>query len=404
MSRLLVWVILGILCLFVLVYSYRHYRSSTTVSEPFSETLSGTLRPCAVYYTSNVDICDRPSYNSDMGSLSNVVNLDAINYYTIGSNEINDQIIRLEADTARDTLKNNALANLRRAMADIEKLPFKNTCKLEMTSLQEATQHPYKINTDFEGTARRGNPIHWSYCYYPTSADTTLGATNRIPPSVRANSTFTRVFQDTQMDYQSASAGTLHRYDMKSMFNDDLINLHCLLYSTNIEAGGSISAFQNTKFMECILDGSDVRSATAKTLRILKMRPVVIYNGTLILEPLPAEIKKAYLRFIDIVRTQDAFIHRQKSYPLSVYKLLFHLCSASPSAIPGSTGMTNLVYDKYIQLAIPKPVRGSDTQLLKFKTAYNTIPSLQIYNFYNQPPAGDISDMVFNIGELDTRI
>lgn len=435
MSRQLVWVILGILCISIVVYSYHQYRVSWAPLEPFTTvsappeqsleaavwtpaplkrvgSLEGSLRSCAVYYTSNVDICDRPVYNSTE-PLDTLVNQDAINYYALGKDTVNGQITRLESDTNRDAQKNNALANLKRVLADIDSFPFKNTCKLDMSNLKEATQHPYKINTAYEGEARRGNPEHWSYCYYRTAADTTPGATDRISTETRASIPFTRVFQDTRATYASESAGTLQRYDMRSMYNDDLLNLHCMLYSSSLEAGGSVSAFHNTKFMECTLDVSDVASTNTKTLRIRRLRPVVIFNGTLITEPSAVETKKAYLRFIDIVRSQSALVHRQKAYPLTVYKLLFHLCNAASSPIvPGSgtTGTTNettLAYNKYIQLAIPKPIRGTgssaDKQLLTLKPSYAST-ELQIYDFYAQPPGGDISDMSFDIADLDTKI
>ena len=410
-TRLLLWIVLGILSIAILAYAYRAYGGDGTESfttgtgsreSPFP--LNSSLRECAVYYTSNVDICNRPDFIGTTEPLELHVDRDDINYYSIGKPDVQSQFERLvSSNVGRTATQNTALGNLRRVLADIDSLPFKNTCKLPMVSLKEATEHPYKINTATEGTDRRGNPIHWSYCYYPTNADT-IPSGQRIPPTTRADTKFTRVFNDTQATYTSTSeTSPLRRYDMKSLYNDDLLNLHCLLYTTSVlEAGNTVGAFQNTRFMECILNSTDVRSATEKTLRIVKMRPVVIFNGTLILEPNALDRKKAYLKFIELIRTQNTIAHRKKAYPVSVYKLLFQLCNAQPSPIPNSSAMTDLVHDKFIKLAIPKPVRSAETHLLTFKSTYT--PELDIYNFVTQPPQGSIDDMPFDVATLDSRL
>jgi hypothetical protein len=246
-------------------------------TEPFETPnlpiLEGTLRPCAVYYTKNVDICDRPNFISTgtEDALDGAVDNDAINYYSLGKTEVTEQRNRLDLipTATRTATQSTALDNLRRVLADIDSLPFRNTCKLEMTHLQETTAHPFKINTTEEGTDRRGNAIHWSFCYYPKANDTTPGAVNRILPATRTDPRFTRVFKDSQTNYAlgSTTGPILQRYDMKSMYNDDLINLHCFLYSeSQREAGGSASAFQGTQFMELILDRTDVATGTSKTL------------------------------------------------------------------------------------------------------------------------------------------
>jgi hypothetical protein len=133
------------------------------------------------------------------------------------------------------------------------------------------------------------------------------------------------------------------------------------------------------------------------------MRPVKIHNGTLIVMP-DSEKKSAYLSFLELVRTQDSLVHRLKSYPITVYKLMFHLCTAAATPIPGSSTMSQLAHDKYIQLAIPKPIKrqGSAVPLLSIKSNYQ--PQLTIYNFIAQRPNGDISDMTFNLANLDARI
>lgn len=408
MTPSLRWVILGIVCISILVYlTYAYWPVSESFTDaPPLPALNGSLRPCAVYYTKNVDICNRPNFIplGEEDTLDNAVDRgDAINYYSIGKTDVSVQHDRLMdiPETTRTSIQVNALENLKRVLADIDSLPFKNTCKLEMTHLQETNAHPLKINTTGEGAERRGNPIHWSFCYYPTAADTTPGAVNRILPETRADPRFTRVFQDSQVAYRSASTGAaLQRYDMRSMYNDDLINLHCFLYENNVkEGGGSISAFQGTQFMELILDRTQVLEGASKTLRILRMRPVKIQDGMLV-ESTPT--KNPYLSFIELVRTQDSLIHRLKSYPITVYKLMFHLCTAEAKPIEGSDTVPQLVHDKYIQLAIPKPMKrqGSAVPLLSLKPSY--VPELNIYNFITNRPYGDISDMTFDIADLDT--
>jgi hypothetical protein len=410
MTPSLRWVILGIICICIVVYlTYANW----PVSEPFTDTaappptLTGDLRECTVYYTKNVDICDRPNFipSSEEDTLENAVDRgDAMNYYSLGKTDVSKQHERLAgiSETTRTHIQTNALENLKRVLADIDSLPFKNTCKLEMTNLKETNAHPFKINVAGEGTERRGNPIHWSFCYYPTAADTTPGAVHRISPETRADPRFTRVFQDTQAEYRSTSGLALQRYDMRSLYNDDLINLHCFLYENNArEGGGSISAFQGTQFMEIILDRTQVLEGTSKTLRIIRMRPVKIQDGMLVVS---TTTKNAYLSFLELVRTQNSLIHRLKSYPITVYKLMFHLCTAQAKLIEGSNAMPQLAHNKYIQLAIPKPMKrqGSAVPLLSFKQSYTS--DLQIYDFITNPPNGDISDMTFDIAELDNRI
>jgi hypothetical protein len=291
--------------------------------------------------------------------------------------------------------------DLKRVLADIDSLPFKNTCKLEMASLKESQRHPRKTLTDYDGTPRRGDPLHWAFCYYPTAADTGPNDGRRIPPATRQSNTFTRVFQDTTVDYNHDS-GNYRRYDMKSLYNDDLLNVHCMLYENRIlEGGSSASAFQNLLMMEFIVKDTDVSSLAQSTapitkLSILQMRPVRVKGGVLVAETNATIVKLAYLRMIELIRTQTALVHRQKAYNPTLYKLLFHLCSASSSSLKG-VQPESVIYDKYIQLMVPKPLTIPVSQLLKLKPAYDT--KTTIYEFYSQH--GDISDMQFNLTDLD---
>jgi hypothetical protein len=360
-----------------------------------------------VYYTSNVDICDRPT----LLSVSNTdVDANTVNYYTLGKAEVQSHITRITGIPSITPTQRSALADLKRVLADIDSLPFKNTCKLEMASLKESQRHPRKTLTDYDGTDRRGDPLHWAFCYYPTAADTTPNDGRRIPAAIRNSNTFKRVFEDSSTDYNHES-GTHRRYDMKSLYNDDLLNVHCMLYENRIlEGGSSVSAFANTLMMEYILNESDVSALSQATsggsnikLTILRMRPVRIQGGVLVEETNAQKIKLTYLRLIELIRTQNAFMHRQKTYNPTLYKLLFHLCSASSTALTASQTTLPVIYDKYIQLMVPKPLNIPITQILKYKpdVAAN---QTQIYDFYTQPPMGDISDMTFNITGLDCKM
>jgi hypothetical protein len=373
----------------------------TGLSENFEDL--GPLRSgeCRVYYTKNVDICDRPNADiTNPNELITKVDANALNFYSLGKNEMESQKTRLEtiAANARTASQNSALGDLKRALADLDSFPFKNTCKLEMANLVEVASHPMKINQDYDA-GRRGDPLHWAFCYYPTANDAL--ASNRITAERKNSPEFKRVFKDSQVEDRYNNQ-TYHRYDMASLYNDDLLNLHCALYTDRVlNGGGQTSAFQGTRFMEWTLDAGAVMNKD-RTLTIRRMRPVKIENNLLVLESSPVEKKKSYLSLLQLIRTADSLVHRQAKYSPTIYKFLFHLCSAPPPAPAAASVITSgeRISNQLIQLVVPKTF-GKDAQAL-----FKLLPSdtRSIYNFITNRPYGDISDMVFNLSNLDSLI
>lgn len=406
MQRWIPWFILGLICL-VIVLAYRKYTAVSVAPEPDTETeaftssppeISGNLRVCKVYYTSNMDICNRPVLMDDSDAAIDNSNM---NYYQLDSNVVQNHIRRLEtiASGSRTEGQSNALIGLKRVLADIDTLPFKNTCQLEMTGLNESTLHPYKINQPYDGTERHGNPLHWAFCYSNV-------ATNDLPSSIRTDRVFQRVFQDTHVDYTHPLSSTMHRrFDMKSMYNDDLLNLHCALYTNSLIQGGSaVSAFHNTRMMELTLDAAQVaRLSTASgntttTLTITRMRPVRVLNGVLVADPIStAEAKKSFLSLLEVIRTQSAFMHRQKAFNPTLYKMRFHLCTADTQAVPANV-LTNKIYNKYIQLMVPKPIHQPISQIMRLRPSFQT----QVYDFIT--PHGPVDDLVFSMPDIDDLV
>lgn len=375
---------------------------TTAASKTFdfdTANASQQMETCSVYYTSNIDICKR-GYPTEPIT-DEIIDGNSVNYYMMGSNEINIHIRRLETTATRTPIQNDTLRDLKRALSDIDTFPFENTCKMDMYGFNEVRSHPYKINTPYD-QERRGDPLHWAFCFYPESLSRTADAT-ASNEAIRQSPEFKKVFQDSTVDLlasnASGSAPTRHRrYDMRSLYNDDLLNLHCLLYKNSaISGGNSVNTYNDTRLIEITLPSSIL--PTTGRISIQRMRMVRIKDAQLFIENDFSQIKKGFLALTEVVRTQDSFIQRIKNYSPSVYKMLFHLCdSTRTETASGSTSMEmELAHNKMLQLIIPKQSSFTLPNFLKSKNGNEQT----IYNFYTQRPFGDISDMRFNITHID---
>lgn len=115
-------------------------------AEGFESTLPD--RPCAVYFTENIDACDHPK-----------------NLYQMRDNELIDRYTQLERKgnerTAEETVEYNAIKSVH---ADRTKVPLNGTvCKLTFKDWKEQGDAPRKIAGP--ASAQRGPPEHWAYCY-----------------------------------------------------------------------------------------------------------------------------------------------------------------------------------------------------------------------------------------------
>jgi hypothetical protein len=350
---------------------------------------------------------------------SNVVDQNNMNFYMMGSNEIATHIRRLETTASRTATQNSALTDLKRAVADIGSFPFENTCKLDMYGFNEVSSHPYKINTTYDNE-RRGDPLHWAFCFYPensgTNAETEL-ATRRI----RESPEFQRVFRDSTAELLASNVGaagagvggaaagsqpTRHRrYDMRSFYNDDLLNLHCRLYDNSaISAGNLVYSYNDTRLIEITLPSTIPVSGR---LPIQRMRLVVVKDAKLFVENDGQAIKRALLGLTETLRTEEAFLQRPRKYTPTAYKFLFHLCDSTQNqaAVAGAIAKP-LAHTKMIQLVIPKQAPFSMPDVLKRIgfTAEEETQGRLIYNFFNQRPYGDINDMRFSMSHIDNCI
>lgn len=309
---------------------------------PAPPTMS--TRPCNVYYTKNTKLCDEGWYK-----------------------KYDTQIIRQKIQELQSKDPNSLtpeekteLQNLSIVNQDIDTFPFKQQCKLELYGLSEATTHPYKINTDTDAR-KRGRPEHWAFCFEePALANNT---------AIKEHPSFKQVFQPTSMNVKFSDNTTRKRYDMKSMYDDDLINLYCHMYSgLEVKSGQNTSIFNGRDMIELSIDDNG---------KITGVKPVYYKDGAIFTHSQDTAIQ-LYKRLFNIIRTSKQFLLQQASYKPTIYKMLFHLCNAPTQE--------NLAVDKMIEMIVPK----TDPRIEDF---FKLSPEL-MYDFSHLV---DISDLVIEV-------
>lgn len=301
-------------------------------------------RPCNIYYTKNIKLCDEGWYKKyDLQLLREKIR------------ELQSKDPSTLTQEEKTELESLATIN-----QDIDTLPIKQQCKLEMYGLSEATTHPYKINVDNDAR-KRGRPEHWAFCFEEPSL------VNKA--YIKDHASFKQVFQPTNMNVKFEDNITRKRYDMKSMYDDDLLKLYCHMYSgLEIKSGQNTSIFNGRDMMELSVDDNG---------KITSMRPVYLKDGAVYLHK-PEEALLMYRRLFDIIRTPKQFLLKQRNYKPTIYKLLYHLCDAPAN--------DNIAVDKMIEMIVPK----TDPNIVDFFK----LPEELLYDYSHYV---DISDIIIEV-------
>lgn len=294
-------------------------------------------RPCNVYYTKNIDICD-----------------DSINQWYKKPKDVL-QTRKEELDTKRiantiSSAESAELTTINKVLSDYDTLPFKQYCKLQMYGMIESTSHPYKINTE-DDAGKRGNSGHWSFCF----EDSLL----KNKPELKATKEFQKVFEPTNKDFEFSDGKVAKRFDMVSMANDHLLDLHCKMYENQLVERGSINTLYNgRKMLEVSFDKN--------TKRITGVRVVYYNNGALYVSSATDQLN-ALLRLFELIRQPTNVLIRPRSYKPTMYRMLFNLCNAG--AVAPDPNVTDngrsLAHPKSIELVVErqKPLFQSFIQL-----------------------------------------
>jgi hypothetical protein len=342
-----------------------HYRGSDS-KEPFISQITASPdmipRPCNVYYTSNIDLCDDP----------------VTPWYRYNRDDINSNITLLENKTRLNTItsdEQDRLSNFKRVMTDYDILPFKQHCKLTMYGMSEASTHPYKINKD-DDASKRGDPSHWAFCF----EDSMLASNLPRNTALKANPAFTKVFDKSGLTIDFPDGTSKERYDMKTLASDHLLDLHCAMYSGLSIQSGAISPLYNNRDMLELTFNPSTRSITG-------VRPVY-YSQAGIYISNPTRARNTYKRFFEIIRQPTQFIIQQRTYKPTIYRLLFNLCNATATTTAPNPNATSTAGDA---LAHPKSVEIIVERQRYMISQFFTLPSSQAVDI---TPYGDISDLV----------
>lgn len=339
-----------------------NYRDSS-LKESFISRINAppgmNARPCNIYYTSNIDLCDDP----------------VTQWYRYNRDDITSNINLLENKTRLNTIttdERDRLSKFKRVMTDYDKLPFKQYCKLQMYGMSEASTHPYKINKD-DDALKRGDPSHWAFCL-----EDSMLASNT---SLKANPAFTKVFEKSGLTIDFPDGISRERYDMKTLASDHLLDLHCAMYNGLSIQSGIISPLYNNRDMLEI-------SINRTTRQITGVRPVY-YNQAGIYVSNTTRANQAYRRFFEIIRQPTQFIIQQKIYKPIVYRLLFNLCNATSQTNAPNASATNagnpLAHPKSVEIIVERQ-RPMIQNIFRLEQSQ----ALDITSY------GDISDLVIN--------
>jgi|APGre2960657444_1045066.scaffolds.fasta_scaffold00035_18 hypothetical protein len=297
-----------------------------------------STRQCNVYYTKNKQLCDDGWY---------------LKYDTKLMRE-KLAALKLKPESTLTAAEKEELEKLSIVNTDIDTFPFKQRCKLDIYGMKEATTHPVKINTD-DDAGKRGAPNHWAFCFENSELKTR--------DDIKDHKTFKKVFEDANLAVKFPDA-TRKRYDMKTLYNDDLLNLHCHMFSElKIESGQNSALYNNRVMLELSLTDEG---------RIESIRPVYFKDATIFVHAKPAEV---YNTFMKVVRTPKQFVFELKNYKPTIYKLLVGLCTAPPNP--------NLGEKNVIELVVPKQKPNI--------SEFFTIPPHLLYDYSHYV---DISDLM----------
>ena len=335
---------------------------SFTVATREIDAPSGmTPRKCNIYYTSNIDLCDDTTTH----------------WYRYPRDYITSTIASLNTKKTNGTItpsEDQTLTKLKRVMTDYDDLPFKQYCKLEMYGMTEPSTHPYKINLNYDAE-KRGDPSHWAFCLEDNGL--------KNSPSIKSNPAFTKVFEKSGLDIKFPD-GTRERYDMKSLANDHLVDLHCVMYNTQQIQSGDISPVYNDRDMIEV-------EINPTTRRIIAVKPVY-YNQAGIYLSKTARARNMYRRFIEVLQQPTQFIIRQRSFKPTIYRLLFNLCNATALTNAPNPNATyqgdSLAHPKSVELIVERQKYPIDS--------FFVLPQQQAVYITGY---GDISDLV-----IDTKI
>lgn len=315
-----------------IIYSKKQTDSlqeSFAVTKTIDASQGMTTRPCTVYYTKNVDICNDSVNNwyrkakTDIYATSNQILLNQ----RLGCN------ISIE-----DT---QTLATINKVLEDYDSLPFKQQCKLTMYGLSEPSTHPYKINLK-DDAPKRGDPSHWAFCLEENPLKVHPGS------NLKTNPAFTKVFQPSGLGIKFPDNVVRERYDMKSLYDDDLLNVHCAMYEgLSIQSGSISSTYNGRDMLEVSYD--------INTKRITGVRPVYYHNRGIYVSN---ETRKTnmYAKLFEITRNGNEFVVKRKNYKPIIYRMLFNLCNAPNATAVGSapSGSYTLAFDKGVELIVER--------------------------------------------------
>lgn len=284
-----------------------------------------SLRPCNIYFTKNTDLCDDTTthwYHYTEETLQNM----------LGYLKNKQSSSGLTAD------ENRKLNNINRVLADYNQLPFKEFCKLTMYGMSEATTHPYKVNIA-EDAGKRGDPSHWAFCFENQSL--------KLQPSIKADNRFKKVFEKSGLELQFTD-GARERYDVKSLANDHLLDVYCLMYTEQSIQSGTLSPLYNNRDLLEI-------TFNDKTRKITGVKPVYYNDGGLYVSN-TTRSNKVYNSLFEVIRQPTKFVIQQKQYRPIVHRMLFNLCNAksnlpNPSATSGSDP---LAHEKSVELIVDR--------------------------------------------------
>jgi len=170
------------------------------------------LRPCAMYFTNNVNECEMGMYQKSKLELMD---------------------LRAQYEASPDTFAEQLL-QVNRVLADYDTI-YLRQCKLTFNNWMrpDHASMPVLRVSNAELVAR-GNPRHWAFCFAPTP---TPNAKEALDALINTNTTANgNTLVVTPSDFYTLSTGINTRIEFNTLEKRDLVNTFCTIFTPSLDA------------------------------------------------------------------------------------------------------------------------------------------------------------------------